>query len=843
MASVTGNGSKGHHSFTLEVVENSYDINNNSSEVGFTFKISPRTSGYNWSGWGSKISYKVTIDETEYTGTIGNYNGSSVVTLKSGTQPVGHNNDGTKTINFSFSVTDTSGQSYTCGNASGSSTLTLTTIPRTSSISSITGGALGQNISISISRASTSFTHKVWCELGGRTQVFSNNAGDSASGTLSMDFAYNITGATSSTATMYLETYNNGTYIGTSSTQFTMGIPNSVIPSISSVTKSDTANLISTYGAYVQGKSNLRVQTSASGTYGSSITSIIVNIKDSNNNLLRQLSGSDVTLNSIGYVGTLTIEVIVTDSRGRQAPTNSSTISVAGYNNPRVYSFTAERRSNDSVVTLTWSAEITNINNNNVNTKTFKLYKRQNGQSSWGSAIETYTSTYTWSNNNYTITCSEDYGWEFLLEATDNFTSTYYEVEVGTGFDLINWGADGTSMAIGKVSEKSNTFEVGISSDLKDTSITGGLELFHQTPYIDFHFGESTSDYTSRIIEESSGTLGITNNLHIDNKLYYGNGGSEDYAPYGFIYDSAGNMRHKRSDGGDNFGIDRYDGTRMFYYWMESGKILNNGDVVINGSLKTSKFFIYQLQANYYGEARYYKLAYIPQDDGANACQVNIKGSMGNWTTAKATIDIQISNRGGLFFYGSYIGHSDTFGNQQIRIFREDNGGHTIYLYTDAGYTGPNTFEITGSGFDNAQPTIFTDYSYTTSPSGQWVQTSLKENMVNVSNSDLGSFSCNKDSGNGNVTSAYYWVKGELVQLEITFNTSGGTTAVGSNVWKGTLSGIPLPKGLVSGCGFYSSTLYVGSLETNGTFTIRVLGTTSAQNTGGHVISIVYIRQ
>lgn len=37
-----------------------------------------------------------------------------------------------------------------------------------------------------------------------------------------------------------------------------------------------------------------------------------------------------------------------------------------------------------------------------------------------------------------------------------------------------------------------------------------GIELHYSTPYIDFHYGDSTSDYTSRIIEESSGVLAFT---------------------------------------------------------------------------------------------------------------------------------------------------------------------------------------------------------------------------------------------------------------------------------------------------------------------------------------------
>lgn len=40
-----------------------------------------------------------------------------------------------------------------------------------------------------------------------------------------------------------------------------------------------------------------------------------------------------------------------------------------------------------------------------------------------------------------------------------------------------------------------------------------GVELYHTSPYMDFHFNNSTADYTSRIIEESSGAITIKPNL------------------------------------------------------------------------------------------------------------------------------------------------------------------------------------------------------------------------------------------------------------------------------------------------------------------------------------------
>lgn len=125
---ITGNGSKGHHKFTLTITENSTSQSNNTSSITYTFTIAPIVSGYNWLQQGTNIGYTITINGTNYTGTIPDYNGSSTVTIKSGTVNITHNTDGTKSLSFSFSVTDRDGLSYTCGSASSSGSMTLTAI-------------------------------------------------------------------------------------------------------------------------------------------------------------------------------------------------------------------------------------------------------------------------------------------------------------------------------------------------------------------------------------------------------------------------------------------------------------------------------------------------------------------------------------------------------------------------------------------------------------------------------------------------------------------------------------------------------------------------------------------
>lgn len=54
-----------------------------------------------------------------------------------------------------------------------------------------------------------------------------------------------------------------------------------------------------------------------------------------------------------------------------------------------------------------------------------------------------------------------------------------------------------------------------------DISLNGALEIVHATPYIDFHFGKSAADYTTRLIESESGKLTCTGTFKA-NVLYEG---------------------------------------------------------------------------------------------------------------------------------------------------------------------------------------------------------------------------------------------------------------------------------------------------------------------------------
>lgn len=149
--SISANGAKGHHKFTLKVTENSTNTSNNTSSVSWSLILSPVSSGYDWSYSNTvPVSYTVTFNGTKYTGNIMSYDGSSTVTVKSGTATISHDADGDKSISFSFSVTSLN-VSYLPGAASASGTMALTNIPRQAKLLTATNFSDSVNPSITYS--------------------------------------------------------------------------------------------------------------------------------------------------------------------------------------------------------------------------------------------------------------------------------------------------------------------------------------------------------------------------------------------------------------------------------------------------------------------------------------------------------------------------------------------------------------------------------------------------------------------------------------------------------------------------------------------------------------------
>lgn len=450
MASISADGAKGHHKFTLNVTQSATNVANNTSTLSFEFKLSPIRTSWNWAEWGQDISYTITINGTNYTGYIPDYDGYSVVTLKSGTQSVTHNADGTKSISFSFSVSDGANQRYTSGNASASGSMTLTTIPRattpTFSAKSVT---MGNSITITMTPAASTFKHKLrysWSTLAPQPSGFSVGSDFTAQGTTTATFtpptflANYIPNSTSGTCAVLCYTFDaNGNHIGTVSTDITLAVP-SYTPS-GSITITGN-NLLS--GAYVQGKSTMGVSISASTSYGATITgySSVVDGKT--------YSGNSFTTSALSN-GSKSVVTTITDSRGKTAQITSSSVTVYEYAAPKITSFTLARQSDGTTVVATVKGSISAVNNKNAKTIKVTLYDIENTITSSAYTING-TTTFTNVPTDVTLIGS--------ATITDSYTTAKQDSVLPTVAVTMDFHHSGKGIGMGKVAEHENMLDV-----------------------------------------------------------------------------------------------------------------------------------------------------------------------------------------------------------------------------------------------------------------------------------------------------------------------------------------------------------------------------------------------
>lgn len=223
---------------SFSVWEESTSVENNTSRIKYEFYVCQRT-GFSFTGTTRDPAGRVVVNingrdvDSANIGFISYGTGSCG---KTGYVNVPHNADGTKEMSFSIRMDEVtgnySGDTWKYGSASVSSTLWLASIPRASSISVSSGSGTkpgAGSINLSISRASSSFTHTVIWEFSGSTGTVGTGIGTSCSFSVPLDFIEKQPSSDNGIR-FVCKTYNNGTEIGSSSCTATIGhyLPSSI---------------------------------------------------------------------------------------------------------------------------------------------------------------------------------------------------------------------------------------------------------------------------------------------------------------------------------------------------------------------------------------------------------------------------------------------------------------------------------------------------------------------------------------------------------------------------------------------------------------------------------------
>ena len=449
MASISANGSRGHHRFTLNVNETGTNINNNTSTVSFNFQISAIQNGWDWNIKTNPVSYRVTINGTNYNGTIVSYGGSGTVTLKSGSLTVGHNSDGSKSISFSFSVTDNPNKSYTPGNASASGSMNLTKIARYPVLNSGSNFTDEGNPTLKFTNYGV-FNVRVKLEAGGNNQLITRDISKTAT-----SYTFNLTeterdklralcpNSNSLSVTETVCAMNGNTELSSSYKSYTMTIVNGN-PTFSNFTYKDTnttvTNVIGTDQALVKGVSTLQATISATNKMTTkkkaTAKNYVATIDDKN--VSKNYSTSDIVfdLGKINSAGTKRLNIRAYDSRNNSALAYKD-ITVYDYNAP-VLNITSTRLNNfENQTTLTVEGSISSLKVNNVEKNALQSvkYRYREAGGSWNNYV---TLTPTVDVNKFTcpdviLSLDNTNAYEFEVVVTDKLSSTTKNSSVDVG--------------------------------------------------------------------------------------------------------------------------------------------------------------------------------------------------------------------------------------------------------------------------------------------------------------------------------------------------------------------------------------------------------------------------
>lgn len=416
------------------------------------------------------------------------------------------NADGTKTINIAanFQCFTWDGKGGSGWSVSGSQNVTLRTIPRTSSVS-MPATTMGSAGTISISRASSSFTHTLTYAFGNATgTIATKTTATSVSWTPPTSLASQIPNSTSGSCTLTCYTYNGNTLVGTSTTTVTLSVPASIKPTITGITATRVDGTVpSSWGIYVQTKSKVTLAiTGAVGAGGSTISSYSI----TGGGL--SYTASSVTTGFLNTSGSITFTGKVCDSRGRWSDESTVTITVVPYAAPRFNSYSTQRctsagasSSNGTYAKSTvgfsyWSCS-------GKNTITTAVAYKKSSDSSYTNAGVSFTSgtQFIFGGGNL----NTDFSYDIRFTLTDAFGTVTVVDSLSTASVLMDFKAGGTGLAVGKVSETDSCFEVSENWDVKVYGMLLAEYIKNNGTGVAFATCDSAEDAEEKIVTVAEG--------------------------------------------------------------------------------------------------------------------------------------------------------------------------------------------------------------------------------------------------------------------------------------------------------------------------------------------------
>lgn len=502
-------------------------VNNNSSTISWSLEGAGSATGYlvvseiNITIDGKQIYYRDSSNHTNC------YKGTK---LCSGTKTIYHKNDGTKT----FSLKIEAGVYNWAINVSGTASFNLDAIPRKSTLTA-SSGTLGVKQTLIINRKSSSFRHRLTRSLDPN---YSGEAGDDKPFNVLIDknqnyvsydwepslslASYNKSGNKIS-CKLELKTYTSSSAsspIGTVSKNITLTIPENsgTKPTVSIAVAPENPSSFPTAlsSLYIQGKSKAKVTCSASPKYNATISEYTV----SAGTLSKKGSSSAPTTDYLQTAGSIPVTAKVKDSRGFYGKTAAATnITVLPYSKPTIAPVDGQSKiicersdangaSSRSGTYLRIRAKAVYSSLDSKNTcKMQYRYKIESG-ASWSAWFD-LTSANGVVDTTINLNLSAQSAYTVELRAADSIeNSVSFPFKIPTDTVNLHLRAGGKGIGIGRYCAGEGRLDVGYDAFFeKGVTTHGEVEIYGDTPHIDFHHANSNTDFTSRIIENEQGVL------------------------------------------------------------------------------------------------------------------------------------------------------------------------------------------------------------------------------------------------------------------------------------------------------------------------------------------------
>lgn len=472
-----------YYGFSVSFTENSTSTPNNTSNITCSASIWSE----NRSGWSAGSNSTLTVywhDNREnydrYVASISFSGvGSGETKTTSGTINVTHNDDGSLS-GYAYAYYGKGGSSAYAPASSGLTTdwTPLTTIARASQPSCITYpnttsdvGNIGDTITIHMNRKSTSFTHTVRYGWYDKQQIIATNVTDNCQWTIPNDFAEDIPNDKKSWGTIFADTYNGSTLIGTKSVVFWCNVAdaNPTFDASYLDTNSTTTAITGDNQQIIRNQSLLEIDVSNATAYKyatlSSIKATINGIE-----YTTTISGSTATFNigEINVASDTNAIVTLTDSRGFTA-TQTLALEVLNWELPTAI-ITLQRENNYySNTNINVDANYSSLDSHN--TITLKTRYKKVTDSSYGAYVtlqDNVTSTLNLDNN---------YQWDVQVLVQDLLGQTTYNLTLDRGIPIVYFDRMRKSVGVNCFPEldesiELNGFPLGKSVNSYSTSTT-----------------------------------------------------------------------------------------------------------------------------------------------------------------------------------------------------------------------------------------------------------------------------------------------------------------------------------------------------------------------------------